>query len=110
MKHQQSLRRSSDLCGIQHYWDRVWCMGNIARLYEGEEMSAFDSAMLMIDDLARKNVELEQQVWDLQLALWHERKDPREGICTSYRGTKCTFCSTANEAFMYVEEMLHDEA
>ena len=32
-------------------------------------MSAFDSAMLMIEDLTKQVVELEQQVWDLQLAL-----------------------------------------
>jgi hypothetical protein len=40
-------------------------------------MSAFDSAMLMIEDLTKQVVELEQQVWDLQLALWHERKRPK---------------------------------
>jgi hypothetical protein len=48
-------------------------------------MSAFDSAMLMIEDLTKQVVELEQQVWDLQLALWHERKDPKDGICTVYQ-------------------------
>jgi hypothetical protein len=72
-------------------------------------MSAFDSAMLMITDLTKQVVELEQEVWDLQLALWHERKDPRDGICTIYRNGKCPFCSTANEAFMHVEEMLINE-
>jgi hypothetical protein len=58
-------------------------------------MSAFDSAMLMIEDLTKQVVELEQQVWDLQLALWHERKDPRDGICTVYQNRKCPFCLTA---------------
>jgi hypothetical protein len=73
-------------------------------------MSAFDSAMLMIDDLSKQVVQLEQKVWDLQLALWHERKDPRDGICAVYKGSNCKFCLTAQEAFMHVEEMLHDEA
>jgi hypothetical protein len=73
-------------------------------------MSAFDSAMLMIEDLTKQVVELEQQVWDLQLALWHERKDPKDGICTVYQNGKCPFCSTANEAYMHVEEMLVNEA
>jgi len=73
-------------------------------------MSAFDSAMLMIDDLARKNTELEQHIWNLQLALWHECKDPKDGICTIYQGDNCPFCSTAFEAFMHVEERLHNEA
>ena len=73
-------------------------------------MSAFDSAMLMIEDLTKQVVELEQQVWDLQLALWHERKYPRDGICTVYQNRKCPFCLTANEAYMHVEEMLVNEA
>jgi hypothetical protein len=34
-------------------------------------MSAFDSAMLMIDDLSKQVVELEQKVWNLELANWH---------------------------------------
>jgi hypothetical protein len=67
-------------------------------------MSAFDSAMLMIEDLTKQVVELEQQVWDLQLALWHERKDPKDGICTVYQNGKSPFCSTAQEAFMHVEK------
>jgi hypothetical protein len=72
-------------------------------------MSAFDSAMLMITDLTKQVVELEQEVWGLQLALWHQRKDPRDGICTIYLNGKCPFCSTANAAFMHVEEMLINE-
>lgn len=71
-------------------------------------MSAFDSAMLMIDDLASKNIELEQKVWDLELALWHERQNSKDGICTLQRG-KCKFCLTADKAFIHVQEMLNDE-
>ena len=72
-------------------------------------MSAFDSAMLMIGDMSKQIVELEQQVWELQLALWHERTDPKERVCGSYKRTNCPFCATAQEAFMHVEEMLRDE-
>ena len=46
-------------------------MGNRFSDYEAGKMSAFDSAMLMIDDLAVKNRDLEQENWDLKLALWH---------------------------------------
>jgi len=71
-------------------------------------MSAFDSAMLMIDDLASKNIELEQRVWDLELAVWHQRQNSKNGICTLQRG-KCKFCLIADKAFMHVEEMLKHE-
>jgi hypothetical protein len=63
-------------------------------------MSAFDSAMLMIDDLSKQVVELEQKVWDLQLAIWHKWLSPDEGVCT---GKKCPFCKTEQEAFFEVE-------
>lgn len=72
-------------------------------------MSAFDSAMLMIEDMSKQIVELEQQVWELQLAVWHERKDPREGVCGVYERRECSFCLTAQKAYMHVEEMLHNE-
>jgi len=98
---------ADDLRGIQHYWDRVRCMGNIARLYEGEEMSAFDSAMLMIDDLARKNIELEQKVWELQVSHWHVGMwlNPREhcdfdecDLCTHHISSWHFVNKTINEA------------
>ena len=52
--------------------------------------------------------ELEQKVWDLELALWHERQNSKDGICTLQRG-KCKFCLIADKAFIHVEKMLHDE-
>jgi hypothetical protein len=82
-------------------------MGNIACLYEGEEMSAFDSALLMIDDLARKNIELEQKIWELQLAHWHA------GTMFNVRDycklEECNFCSTHIRACVFVNEAI-DEA
>jgi hypothetical protein len=71
-------------------------------------MSAFDSAMLMIDDLSKQVVELNQKVWELELALWHERQNVKTGVCTLQRG-KCKFCLIADKAFIHVEEMLRDE-
>ena len=71
-------------------------------------MSAFDSAMLMIDDLSRQVVELNQKVWDLELALWHDRQNAKTGSCVLQKG-KCEFCLIADKAFIHVEEMLHDE-
>jgi len=69
-------------------------------------MSAFNSAMLMIDDLSRQVVELEQKVWDLQLALWHSYIDPIEGRCS---GEGCMFCETHSVTKWEVEKMI-DEA
>ena len=96
-----------DLRGIQHYWDRVWCMGNIARLYEGEEMSAFDSAMLMIDDLARKTIELEQKIWELQLAHWHAGN--MFNVRDHCKLEECNFCSTHIRACVFIDKTI-DEA
>ena len=44
-------------------------------------MSAFDSAMLMIEDLSTQVTELSKHIWELQLAIWHSHLDPRDGIC-----------------------------
>jgi hypothetical protein len=82
-------------------------MGNIACMYEGEEMSAFDSAMLMIDDLARKNIELEQKIWELQLAHWHAGTMFNVGHHCKLE--ECNFCSTHIEACVFVNETI-DEA
>jgi hypothetical protein len=64
-------------------------------------MSAFDSAMLMIEDLTKQVVELEQQVWDLEIASWHVArtfKDPKDGI-TFYQNCNCPlYTLTAYEA------------
>jgi hypothetical protein len=80
-------------------------MGNIARLYEGEEMSAFDSAMLMIEDLSQQVTELSKHIWELQLAIWHSHLDPRDGICN---GPDCQFCKTYLEAFHQVERSIYE--
>ena len=69
-------------------------------------MSAFDSAMLMIDDLSKQVVELERKIWDLQLALWHSYIDPMDGRCS---GKDCRFCETHSVTQWEVEKML-DEA
>jgi hypothetical protein len=68
-------------------------------------MSAFDSAMMMIDDLARKNTELEQKIWELQLAIWHRMKSPDEGLCT---GRGCRLCKPSWEAFHEVEDKINE--
>jgi len=71
-------------------------------------MSAFDSAMLMIEDLSRQVVELEQKVWNLELANWH--------VSTMFhvrdfcKLDKCDFCSTHIRASVHVNKMLDDEA
>ena len=80
-------------------------MGNTSRHAVGMQMSAFDSAMLMINDLAIKNTELEQKVWELQLALWHSYLDPVDGRCS---GLECQWCDTHIEAIQYVEGMLNE--
>ena len=70
-------------------------------------MSAFDSAMLMIDDLSRQVVELEQKVWNLELANWH--------ISTMFhvrdycKLDSCDFCSTHIRASVSVNRMINDE-
>ena len=69
-------------------------------------MSAFDSAMLMIDDLSKQVVELERKIWDLQLALWHSYIDPMDGRCS---GKDCRLCETHSVTKWEVEKML-DEA
>jgi hypothetical protein len=79
---------------------------NCACLHEGKEMSAFDSAMLMIDDLARKNIQLEQKIWELQLAIWHTMKSPDEGLCT---GRGCRLCKPSWEAFHEVEDKINED-
>jgi hypothetical protein len=43
-------------------------------------MSAFDSAMLMIEDLSTQVTELSKHIWELQLAIWHSHLDPRDGM------------------------------
>jgi len=71
-------------------------------------MSAFDSAMLMIDDLSRQVVELEQKVWNLELANWH--------VSTMFhvrdycKLDSCDFCSTHIRASVNVNRMINDEA
>jgi hypothetical protein len=81
-------------------------MGNIACLYEGKQMSAFDSAMLMIDDLSKQVNDLNQKVWELQLALWHSYIDPIDGRCS---GKDCPFCATHSINQWEVEKII-DEA
>jgi hypothetical protein len=69
-------------------------------------MSAFDSAMLMIEDLTTQVVELEQQVWDLQTmahAKTQELQYARFGKMGNVRSAK-------HEAHMHVKEMLNNEA
>ena len=68
-------------------------------------MSAFDSAMLMIDDLAKQVTELNQKVWDLQLALWHSYLDPIDGRCS---GEGCRFCETHSVTKWEVEKMIDE--
>jgi hypothetical protein len=82
-------------------------MGNGACLYAGEQMSAFDSAMLMIDDLSRQVAELSRQVWDLQLANWHVSTmfDARHHCALN----DCDFCSTHIMASVYVNNLVYDE-
>jgi hypothetical protein len=70
-------------------------------------MSAFDSAMLMIDDLARKNIELEQHVWDLQLSIWHRMRSIDDGFCTMTK--ECVYCKTGWKAFYHVESMINED-
>jgi len=71
-------------------------------------MSAFDSAMLMIEDLSRQVVELEQKVWDLELANWHASTmfDVRKNC----KLDSCNFCHTHIRASVYVNKMLNHEA
>jgi hypothetical protein len=54
-------------------------------------MSAFDSAMLMIEDLTKQVVELEQQVWDLQLSNLARTQRPKRWICTGHESQNSPF-------------------
>jgi len=68
-------------------------------------MSAFDSAMLMIDDLAKQVNDLNQKVWELQLALWHSYIDPIDGRCS---GDGCPFCETHSVNKWEVEKLINE--
>jgi hypothetical protein len=70
-------------------------------------MSAFDSAMLMIEDLTKQVVKLEQQVWDLQLSIWHKMRSIDDGFCTMTK--ECVYCKTGWKAFYHVESMLDED-
>ena len=70
-------------------------------------MSAFDSAMLMIDDLSKQVVELERKVWDLQIANWH--LSTMVNVRDLCKLEDCDFCTTHITASVYVNEMVHDE-
>ena len=67
-------------------------MGNPARMCERQQMSAFDSAMLMIDDLSKQVVELEQKVWNLELANWHI--STMLNVRHLCKLEECDFCAT----------------
>ena len=67
-------------------------------------MSAFDSAMLMIEDLSKQVTELSKHIWELQLAIWHSNLDPRDGICG---GPDCPFCETYIEAHKQVQKTVY---
>ena len=70
-------------------------------------MSAFDSAMLMIEDLSRQVVELEQKVWNLELANWHV--STMFNVRKSCKLDNCDFCYTHVRASMHVNKVLNDE-
>lgn len=67
-------------------------------------MSAFDSAMLMIDDLCKQVIELEQKVWNLELANWHVSTMFNVGDYCKLE--ECDFCSTHRSASMSVNKAL----
>jgi hypothetical protein len=71
-------------------------------------MSAFDSAMLMIEDLSRQVVKLEQKVWNLELANWHV--STMFNVRKSCKLDNCDFCQTHVRASMHVNKVLNDEA
>ena len=68
-------------------------------------MSAFDSAMLMIDDLSKQVNELNQKIWELQLALGHSYIDPIDDRCS---GKDCPFCETHSVNQWEVEKMINE--
>jgi hypothetical protein len=70
-------------------------------------MSAFDSAMLMINDLSKQVVELEQKVWELELANWHV--STLLNVRNYCKLDSCDFCQTHIRASVNVNKMLNDE-
>jgi hypothetical protein len=70
-------------------------------------MSAFDSAMLMVDDLSKQVVELERKVWDLQIANWH--CSTMVNVRDLCKFKDCDFCTTHITASVYVNEIVHNE-
>jgi hypothetical protein len=70
-------------------------------------MSAFDSAMLMIEDLSKQVVELEQKVWNLELANWHV--STMMNVRDYCKLDNCQFCSTHIIASVHVHDLVHNE-
>jgi hypothetical protein len=70
-------------------------------------MSAFDSAMLMINDLSKQVVELEQKVWELELANWHI--STLLNVRHHCKLESCDFCQTHMRASMKVNEVLNED-
>ena len=70
-------------------------------------MSAFDSAMLMIDDLSEQVVELERKVWNLQIANWH--LSTMVNVRDLCKLENCDFCATHITASVYVNNLVHNE-
>jgi len=70
-------------------------------------MSAFDSAMLMITDLSKQIVKLEQKVWDLELANWHASQYINlKKLCDL---EDCSWCKTHVLASAAVNKLLNNE-
>ena len=69
-------------------------------------MSAFDSAMLMIDDLSKQVVELERKVWDLEVSHWHV--STLLNVRHYCKLDSCDFCQTHMRASMQVNEVLNE--
>jgi len=71
-------------------------------------MSAFDSAMLMIEDMSKQIVALEQQNWDLKLALWHI--NAFVNIRNYCEIPYCAFCTTNLDVSMEINKEFKNEA
>jgi hypothetical protein len=83
-------------------------MGNIARLYEGEEMKALEALDLTnygIEEMVEELHFRQGSLWRIALALHHRYQSPTPACVNLV----CEKCQTAQEVFLYIEKDLGND-